>query len=76
MVAATHALTDRTWPREVIAPGQIPEGPPARFGRGAELLGDAGMVVGLAYLLPFVIILVGAPLALTLKLLLWMGGVQ
>ena len=76
MVASTGALTARTWPREVRTLERKPAAAPTGPGRAGDALLDAGILLGFVYALPFVIILVGAPVALTLKLLLWLGGVQ
>jgi hypothetical protein len=76
MVAGTQALEARTWPRDVPTVRRTPDPARRRAGRAGELLLDAGMVIGLAYLLPFVILLAGAPIALTLTALLWLAGAR
>lgn len=76
MVASAGALTARTWPREVRTLERKPATGPTRSAQVGVALVDAGLLLGFVYALPFIIILVGAPVALTLKLLLWLGGVQ
>lgn len=73
MVGATQALPVRTWPREAVARRQ-PHPKPAREWRAGELLQDAGILLAMVYLLPFVILAFGAPIALGLKSLLWLVG--
>ncbi len=74
MVATAPALPVRAWPREAAALNRQPGTRPGRPGRTRELIEDAGIVIGLVYLLPFAILLAGAPIALVLKGLLWLAG--
>lgn len=50
----------------------VPVGP---LGRIVEIGGDLLMMVGIALGVPFVILAIGIPFALGLRLLLWLVGV-
>jgi hypothetical protein len=47
---------------------------PGPFRRAAVVLGDALGAVAIVLCIPFVILAIGIPIALCLRLLLWIGG--
>jgi hypothetical protein len=47
---------------------------PSRVWRAAEVVGDLLAAVGIVLCIPFVILAIGIPIALCVRLLLWMGG--
>jgi hypothetical protein len=53
-------------PRPLVVPGL--------FRRAAAVAGDLVGVVALVLCIPFVILAIGIPIALCLRLLLWIGG--
>jgi len=48
---------------------------PGRLRRGAVMLGDLLALGGIVFCIPFVILAVGIPIALCVRLLLWITGV-
>ena len=75
MVAPATGLVVPTWPVEGIGVRAITR-PPRRFARTREAVADAALLLAIAYSLPFVILLAGAPLALVITLLLRLGGIR
>ena len=47
---------------------------PGRLWRGAVAVGDVLAAVALVLSIPFVILAIGIPIALIVRLLLWLGG--
>lgn len=79
MVARTTALVILPWPVDEVGRHQMADAPPtrqARYSRAREAVVDAAVLLTIAYSLPFVIMLVGAPLALGVTLLLRLAGVR
>ena len=74
-VSRPHA-TDGHWPlaarldatRADAVPG------PGRFRRAGVVVGDLLGAAAIVLCIPFVILAIGAPIALLLRLLLWIGG--
>lgn len=76
MVTGTQTVQARTWPREATVSSDRRGADRPRGWRTGQLLLDAGILLALVYLLPFVILLFGAPIALALKALLRLAGVR
>ena len=75
MVARAGELVVPPWPMDVR--GAQPVAASRRRGaRAREVVADAALLLAVAYSLPFVIILAGAPVALVIAVLLWLGGVR
>jgi hypothetical protein len=47
---------------------------PGRFRRGVHIIGDLLAAVGIAFCIPFVILAIGIPFVLCIRLLLWLVG--
>jgi hypothetical protein len=47
---------------------------PGRLWRGAVVVGDLFGAMAIVLFIPFVILAIGIPIALCVRLLLWMGG--
>ena len=75
MVTPASALVVTPWPIDGVGAHPV-AARPSRFARAGAAVGDAALLLTIAYSLPFVIILAGTPLALVITLLLWLGGVR
>jgi len=62
----TALATPLNQARSLVVPG------PLR--RAAEIIGDLFAAVGVILCIPFVILAIGIPIALCVRLLLWIGG--
>lgn len=77
MTFATSRLEDAALPRTALsttlnqAPSLIVPGP---LRRAAVVVGDLLGAVAIVLCIPFVILAIGTPIALCLRLLLWIGG--
>jgi len=49
---------------------------PGLFRRGVYIIGDLLAAVGIAFCIPFVILAIGMPLVLCVRLLLWIAGMH
>jgi hypothetical protein len=79
MVARATVLVIPSWPVDEVGRHQVADAPPtrqARYTQAREAVVDAAFLLTIAYSLPFVIMLVGAPLALGVTLLLKLAGVR
>jgi uncharacterized membrane protein len=47
---------------------------PGLLGRAAHIVGDLLLAVGVVLCIPFVILAIGTPIALCVRLLLWIAG--
>ena len=77
MTFATNRLEEPTLTRAALAPTfnqarllVVPD--PLR--RAAEVIGQLFAAVGIILCIPFVILAIGIPIALCVRLLLWIGG--
>ena len=77
MTSATGRLEGAVLPRAALAatfteaPPLVLAGPPRR---AAVLVGDLMGAVAVVLCVPFVILAIGTPIALCVRLLLWVGG--
>jgi len=74
---ATSRLEEATLTRAALATTFNQARPlvvPGPLRRAAALIGDLLAVVGIVLCIPFVILGIGIPIALCVRLLLWMGG--
>ena len=77
MTVATSRLADAALPRAAlsITPNQAQSlVVPGRLWRAAVIIGDLLAAVALVLCVPFLILAIGTPIALCLRLLLWIGG--
>ncbi len=75
MVARAGELVVPPWPMDVRGVQPVAASR-RRATRAREVVVDAGLLLVMAYSLPFLIILAGAPVALLIAVLLWLGGVR
>ena len=77
MMSATGRLEGAVLPRAALA-APFNEAPPLFLARplrrAAVLVGDLMGAVAVVLCVPFVILAVGTPIALCVRLLLWVGG--
>ncbi len=77
MTSATGRLEGAVLPRAALA-ATFTEAPPLFLARplrrAAVLVGDLMGAVAVVLCVPFVILAVGTPIALCVRLLLWVGG--
>ena len=77
MTLATSRLGEPTLTRAALATTFNQARPlvvPAPLRRAALLIGDLFAGVGIVLCIPFVILAIGIPIALFVRLLLWIGG--
>ena len=77
MTIATSRLEEATLTRAALATtfNQAPPLPrPGSLGRAARVVGDLLGAVAIVLCVPFVILAIGIPIALGVRLLLWVGG--
>ena len=74
MTLVTARLEDATLPRAALGTTLSQAGPLAVPGRLWRLVGEVLAAVALVLCIPFVILAIGIPIALFVRLLLWLGG--
>jgi len=77
MTFATSRLAEATLTRAALATTLNPARPlvgPGRLRRAAVVIGDLCAAVGIVLCIPLVILAIGIPIALCVRLLLWIGG--
>ena len=77
MTIATSRLEEATLTRAALATTFNQARPlrrPGSLGRAASVVGDLLAAVAIALCVPFVILAIGIPIALGVRLLLWVGG--
>ena len=77
MTVATGHLDDATLTKTALATTFDPARPlavPRALRRSALAVGDLLAALALVLCIPFVILVIGTPIALCLRLLLWIGG--
>jgi hypothetical protein len=72
MTSATGRLEDAVLPRAALAAPPLLLAIPLR--RAAVLVSDLMAAMAVVLCVPFVILAVGTPIALCVRLLLWVGG--
>jgi len=74
---ATNRLQEATLTRAALATTFNPARPlvvPGRLWRAAVVIGDLLAAIGIVLCIPFAILAIGIPIALCVRLLLWIGG--
>jgi hypothetical protein len=71
---ATGRVEEATLTRAALATTFNPLVVPGAFRRTAVVVGDLLGAVALVLCIPFVILAIGIPIALCVRLLLWIGG--
>ena len=77
MTLVTARLEDAPLPRAALGTTLSQAGPlavPGRLWRSDVVVGDVLAAVALVLCIPFVILAIGIPIALFVRLLLWLGG--
>ena len=77
MTFATSRLEEATLTRAALATTFNQARPlvvPGPLRRAAVVIGDLFAAVGIVLCIPFVILAIGIPIALCVRLLLWIGG--
>jgi hypothetical protein len=78
MTSASGRLEGAVLPRAALAATPFTEAPPLflvrPLRRAAVLVGDLKGAVAVVICVPFVILAIGTPIALCVRLLLWLGG--